>query len=183
MNASWLLKFLLFSVLLTVFFVGCSAARPSAEGQTMPRRMVDYLERMGLMDEVVSFSYGEERRWKHPLYAMELGRPDVCWTVEMKDGATLCFFPMGEWVYTVARHDEEALSDLDERYLADIPNLKTVMATMRNMVGKDVRIVGVAKEGKVWVVSAYKTHGIIYMGPPTRYYFNGGDFLYGTISA
>lgn len=170
-------------VLLVVTLSGCGISQHVVyHDAKLPQLAVRYLERVGLQDEMASFSYGEDVQWEHPVYAMGLNMPDCCWTVEMKDGATLCFFPKGEWVYTVASFDENAMSSLDVKYLAEVSNLETVLVTMKNMVGEDVRIVGVAKEGEIWVISAYKKRGISYRGAPTRYYFDDGVFLGSAIS-
>ena len=167
------LPFFICTLLLVLGLVGCSSSKSSASNHRLPKKAVEYLKNLDLKDDVASYTYREDMRWKHPLYAMGFANPDSCWMVETKDSTTICFSPQGEWVYTIINPE---VGDLNTKYLAGTDNYKTLLSTCKNIEGAEVRIVGVAKDGNKWVIAAYKTHDI-YAGPPTYHYFHEGFYV------
>lgn len=168
---------LLCAALLALGFVGCNVVKSSSTKQKLPKKAVEYLERLGLKDDVATYSYAEDMRWSHSLYAMGFDEPDKCWLVETNDSTMICFTPQGDWTYTVVMYTN---GDLDTKYLSEVDNLNTVLVICKNMVGKDIHIVGVSKEKDQWVIAAYETHKI-YLGPPVYYYFDNGDYKWSQI--
>ena len=162
---------ILCAAVLAIGLACCSVLR-TGECQRLPKNAVEYLERLGLKDNVALCSYREGMRWTHSLYAMGFDKPDKCWLVETNDSTMICFSPQGEWVYTVVM---STYGDLNTKYLSEVDNLNTVLVTCKNMEGKDIHIVGVSKKKSRWVIAAYKTHDI-YMGPPRYYLFDNGNY-------
>lgn len=168
---------LLCAALLALGFVGCSVLKTSSAKQKLPKKAIEYLERLELKDDVVRYSYNKEMRWNHSLYAMGFDNPVKCWLVETNDSTMICFTSQGEWVYTVVM---STYGDLNKRYLSEVDNLNTMLATCKKKVGKDIHIVGVSKQKDQWVIAAYKTHDI-YLGPPRYYNFDNGEYKGGKI--
>lgn len=167
------LTFFTCTLLLALGLVECSSLKSSASNHRLPKKAVEYLKNLNLKDDVASYTYRKDMRWKHPLYAMGFANPDSCWMVETKDSTTICFSPQGEWVYTAINPE---VGDLNAKYLAGTDNYKTLLSTCKNIEGAEVRIVGVAKDGNKWIIAAYKTHDI-YAGPPTYHYFHEGFYV------
>lgn len=163
---------LLCAALLALGFMGCSGVKSSSAKQKLPKKAVEYLERLGLKDDVTAYSYVKKMRWNHPIYAMGFDNPDKCWLVETNDSTMICFTPQGDWVYTVVT---STYGDLSTKYLSEVDNLNTVLVTCKNIAGKDIHIVGVSKKKSQWVIAAYKTHDI-YMGPPRYYLFDNENY-------
>lgn len=168
---------LICAMIVVVGFVGCSVGKTSSANQKLPKKAIAYIKKLGLKDDVASYSYGETRRGCPTLYSMGFDKPDIGWFCETKDSTLICFSPQGEWVYTVVMSPE---SDLDEKYLSEVDHLKTVLSICRNIESKDIHIVGVSKEKNQWIIAAYKTHDS-YMGPPTYHYFYNGYYKHSLI--
>lgn len=150
--------------MVTIVVTGCQSLKPSSIYSGLPQCAVDYIEKYGLGDNIVSVAH----RVDHSiLYTMGFEEPQSGWTVMTDDSTQIVFSEKGEWVYSVLHY---SMPDLAPQYLSPIENVDRMLLVLHNMVGKEMRVVGVSKEKVRWIIAAYKTHDS-YMGPPTYYYF------------
>ena len=158
------------AIIIAVVFSGCSGTKSSSKNKGLPRKAVEFLEKIGMQDSIVSgeFSKCEQSH----LYTWYLAKPKKCWTVVTTDSTRICFHPNGEWAYSITLTKE-----IKPKHFWWIKNSVKMWMKIRDMDGLDVCIVGVSRNGAKWVIAAYKTHDN-YVGPPKYYFFNDdGDFL------
>lgn len=158
------------AAMITLVVIGCQSLKPSAIYSGLPQSAVDYIEKCGLEDSIMSVIYGIDHTM---LYTMGFDEPQKGWTVIMSDSTQIVFSEKGAWVYSVIHYSR---ADLSTKCLSQIENVDRMLLLLRNKEGMDIRVVGVSKEKDWWIIASYKTHDS-YLGPPSYHYF-GKDGRY-----
>lgn len=162
---------MLCAAMVTLAVIGCQNLKPSAKYSGLPQSAVDYIEKCGLGDSIMSVIHGIDHTL---LYTMGFDEPAKGWSVIMSDSTQIVFSESGAWRYSVLHYNR---ADLSSKYLSQIENVERMLLLLRNKEGMDIRVVGVSKEKDRWIIAAYKTHDS-YMGPPTYHYFGkDGHYL------
>lgn len=159
--------------LLTLAVIGCTSLKSSSIYSGLPQCAVNYSEKYGLGDGIVSVAHEVNHSM---LYTMGFDEPKRGWTVMMSDSTQIVFSEKGEWVYSVIHYNR---ADLAPQYLSPIENVDRMLLMLQNMVGKEMRVVGVSKGKNMWIIAAYKTHDS-YIGPPRYYYFEKDGSYWGS---
>lgn len=165
-------RWMLFAVaiIMAVVFSGCGGTKSSSKNKELPRKAVDFLEKIGMKDSIVSCEFSKCEQ-SH-LYTWYLAKPKKGWTVITNDSTQICFHSNGDWAYSITLTKE-----IKPKHFWWMKNSVKMWMKIRDMDGLDVCIVGLSRKGDKWVIAAYKTDAN-YVGPPHFYFFNDdGDFL------